>query len=439
MSRRLLVVCGLISWFAGPLAAQGPVDQGVRIGITYAPGTRPGMLVLGGTRGTVSDSVRAILSRDLDFSDQFEMIYLPGGDSLAIGGSGGDADTENFVNYQLYTALGAHYAVSITERPDSGLNIDLYDVRGEVLVLSARLETAGFEETEFRQDVHRMSDEVVRVAAGAVGSAATRLLWVRSGELRVVDSDAHGDKGLRTAGKVYSPAWHPNATDYAYIEFPGSSTIHLGTLDSGDLRTITDGLDGQDFAPVFGPQGSMMVFSRAAGDGTDLYSYDLIGGCCLQRLTVGRFSDNLSPTFSPDGRRLAYVSTRSGLPQIYVMAADGTGQELFAPFDYGVTGGSYAPEWSPDGLNLAFHRDVAGSPQVFIMDVATRTVRQLTSAGRNEDPTWAPDSRHLAFVSSRTGSSQIWVIDLDTGRTRQVTRGGRAKLPAWSRLLTRSE
>ena len=85
-------------------------------------------------------------------------------------------------------------------------------------------------------------------------------------------------------------------------------------------------------------------------------------------MTVGRFSDNLSPTFSPDGRRIAFVSNRSGLPQIYVMAADGTGPELFAPFDYGVTGSSYAPEWSRDGTHLVFHRDVARSPQIFTHD-----------------------------------------------------------------------
>jgi Tol biopolymer transport system component len=86
------------------------------------------------------------------------------------------------------------------------------------------------------------------------------------------------------------------------------------------------------------------------------------------------------------------------LPQIYVMAADGTDQQLFAPFDYGVTGSSNAPEWSPDGQSVAFHRDVAGTLQVFVLDVRTRTVRVLTSVGRNEDPTWAPDSRPLAFV-----------------------------------------
>ena len=68
------------------------------------------------------------------------------------------------------------------------------------------------------------------------------------------------------------------------------------------------------------------------------------------------------------------------------MAADGTDQELFAPYDYGVTGDSHSPSWSPDGLNLAFHRTVAGSPQLFVMNVREKTVRQLTSAGRNEDP-----------------------------------------------------
>jgi len=60
---------------------------------------------------------------------------------------------------------------------------------------------------------------------------------------------------------------------------------------------------------------------------------DFKGRLLLTRLTVGRFYDNLSPTYSLDGQRIAFVSTRPGLPQIYVMAADGTDPQLFAPFD----------------------------------------------------------------------------------------------------------
>src|SRR5260370_14240905 len=104
-----------------------------------------------------------------------------------------------------------------------------------------------------------------------------------------------------------------------------------------------------DFTPAFSPDGQTLAFSRATEEGTDVYTINVKNNCCLRRLTVGHFSDNLSPTFSPDGQRIAFVSTRPGLPQIYVMAADGTDQQLFAPFDYGVTGASKPPAVAPDG------------------------------------------------------------------------------------------
>jgi TolB protein len=87
---------------------------------------------------------------------------------------------------------------------------------------------------------------------------------------------------------------------------------------------------------------------------------------------------------------------------------------------------------------VAFHRDVAGTLQVFVLDVRTRTVRVLTSVGRNEDPTWAPDSRHLAFVSDRAGYRQLWIIDLETGRIRPLLQQSGERLPAWSPRIPES-
>jgi len=120
------------------------------------------------------------------------------------------------------------------------------------------------------------------------------------------------------------------------------------------------------------------------------------------------------------------------------MAADGTDQELLAPFDYGATGSSNAPEWSPDGASVVFHREVSGSPQIFVVDVSGHRVRQLTSSGRNEDPTWAPDGRHVAFVSDRSGRRQIWIVDIETGRVRQLATPGATRLPSWSRRIGRT-
>src|SRR5437879_13356639 len=75
-----------------------------------------------------------------------------------------------------------------------------------------------------------------------------------------------------------------------------------------------------DFTPAFSPDGKTLAFSCATEETTDIYTVNIKDNCCLQRLTVGRFSDNLSPTYSPDGQRIAFVSTRPGLPQLYVMS-----------------------------------------------------------------------------------------------------------------------
>ena len=89
--------------------AQDPTpEQGVRIGITYTPGVRPGMLVLRTDAGALIDSVEAILHRDLDFSDRFEMITLPGGQRILSTLRGGDdtaqaGGSQRFVNYIRYT------------------------------------------------------------------------------------------------------------------------------------------------------------------------------------------------------------------------------------------------------------------------------------------------------------------------------------------------
>ncbi|OLD96104.1 MAG: hypothetical protein AUG79_03695 [Gemmatimonadetes bacterium 13_1_20CM_4_69_16] len=404
--RRLFLGLGLLSVGPSvrPSAGQdtSAIDRGVRIGIIYRPGVRPGLVVLPGPAPAL-DSVRVIIARDLDLSDRFELITLPGGDSIrvtaaspalpgrpATGGRGGAAAG---LNYPLYQALGADFAVGIGVAADTTV-LTVHDVAAGGVRREVRTKLPPLKDAGFRMAVHRLADRILEATLGVGGIAATRILFVMDGRVYMIDQDG-ADRQLVSSSdhQAMSPAWAPDGRRFAYMEFSaGHGQLFVQPLGSGKRQPVVTTGQALDFTPAFSPDGKTLAFSRATEEGTDL-------------------------------------------PQIYVMAADGTDQQLFAPFDYGVTGSSNAPDWSPDGQSVAFHRDVAGTLQVFVLDVRTRAVRQLTSLGRNEDPTWAPDSRHLAFVSDRSGYRQLWIIDLETGRIRPLLQQSGARLPAWSPRL----
>lgn len=441
----LAVLLSIIPTF--PLSAQdtNAIDRGVRIGIVYKPGVRPGLAIVPGPKGQL-DSVRAMLARDLDYSDRFEMISLPGYEAPRASAPpadpprgatrGGGAALATGLNYQLYQALGADFAVELTQRGDSTV-VTVHDVAAAGVRRTIGVVLPAATDKNYRMAVHRLADGMVQAATGQPGIAATRVLFVREGKGYVIDQDGVNTKMVSSSDKqAMSPQWSPDGRRFAHMEFEaGKGQLFLTDVATSRRTAVATTGKTLDFTPAFAPDGKTMAFSRATEEGTDIFTVNIRDNCCLQRLTVGRFSDNLSPTYSPDGRQIAFVSTRSGMAQVYVMAADGTDQQLFAPFDYGVTGASNAPDWSPDGRSVAFHREVAGTLQIFVLDARTRTVRQLTSVGRNEDPSWAPDSRHLAFVSDRSGYRQLWIIDIETGRIRPLLQQSGARLPAWSPRL----
>jgi len=406
---------------SGRLVAQDTTQaqEGVRVGIEYRPGERPSIVVL---PAIGRDSARNILLRDLDYSDRFEIIPV---------GSEGVSTT---VNYVLLRSLGADFGVELADVAGATA-FRLHDMKAGTMRKEQRVNLPPPADPNFRMTVHRIADEIVRSAIGTPGYAASQVVFLANKRAYRVDSDGSNMTVITPDGdEVLSPTWSPDGKKIAYTKFvAGQGTIVLIDVATGQRTVLAPTTKALNFTSAFSPDGRTLAFARATEEGTDIYTAEVATGCCLQRLTVGRYSDNLSPSYAPDGRRMAFVSTRAGLPQIYVMGADGTDQELLAPFDYGVTGSSNAPEWSPDGASVVFHRDVSREPQIFVLDVAGRKVRQLTSSGRNEDPTWAPDGKHVAFVSDRSGTRQLWVIDIITGRVRQLTFTGGVRLPTWSR------
>lgn len=427
--KRLLVPMGLSLISVGLLRAQDTV----RVKGVYDAAVRPGIVVLP-TIGAL-DSVRAIIARDLDYGDGFEVIVLPPQGPV-------EPTTPGPINYALYRSLRAALAVEIGGT-SGAVTIKLHDLTAEFVRQETTFPLDPSGTGEARMGVHRAADEIVRWAMNRPGIAATRILFLNNGDKRIyrIDSDGYGLTPMSPANVLaMSPVWSPDGSRIAYTQLGGEGpgAIILQSVATGTRLVVPTTNVGQNITPSFSPDGRRLIFSRLTEQAANLYSVNVADLCCVERLTAGRFAENLSPVYSPDGRRVALVSNRSGSPQIYAMAADGTDQELLVPFDYGSSGNSFAPDWSADGTTLVFHRESGGNPQILSFDLGSRQLRQRTGpGGRNEDPSFAPDGRHVVFVSNRTGRGQLHVLDLETGRVRQIMTPGVARLPAWSRPLGR--
>lgn len=129
----------------------------------------------------------------------------------------------------------------------------------------------------------------------------------------------------------------------------------------------------------------------------------------------------MSPAWSPDGRRLAYVSFERGNSAIYIQEIATGARRLVSSFK-GING---APAFSPDGNRLALALSRTGNPEITILDLATNQFTQLTrNLAIDTEPVWMPDGRELLFTSDRGGRPQIYRVSADGGDAARVSFQG---------------
>jgi Tol biopolymer transport system component len=174
-------------------------------------------------------------------------------------------------------------------------------------------------------------------------------------------------------------------------------------------------------------QGDKLVYVGGSADSeiwrAELPGRDQRGGLPL---SARRFASSTridrSPQISPDGKKVAFVSSRSGKLEVWVAEADGSNALQVTS----LTGAApVAPSSSPDGKELAFHANVDGNEDLHIVSAAGGKPRRLTKgAGNNAFSSWSRDGKWVWFSSNRTGEFQCWKVPREGGEAVQATKGG---------------
>lgn len=246
---------------------------------------------------------------------------------------------------------------------------------------------------------------------------------------------------IPTAARAAQNAWPQWSPDGRRIVFAsmrdGDWEIYTMAPDGTDPRRLTHS-PGRDAHPWYLPDGRRVVFQSPRGhsaeDRVDLYLMDT-GGANPVRLVASSRGFNGVPVPSPDGRWIAFqrgVRDASGAWawDLYVVDTAGRGERRLTANAWS----SQVPTWSPDGRRLAFYADAQGRDQLYLLDLRSGAVTPFApSAATDDAPAFSPDGAVVAFVSTRDGPRDLYRVDVATGVVTRLTTGLDVwAQPSWS-------
>ena len=260
-------------------------------------------------------------------------------------------------------------------------------------------------------------------------------------------SDGSNSRRLTVVGG-WSPSWSPDGQHLVFLSRrDGNEEIYVMELrQAGSDGDGSDGdwVAGEDWVagtirlrrltavggvfPSWSPDGRHIAFVSDRAGNEEIYVMGSDGS--NPRNLTDHSDDDGSPSWSPDGRHIAFVSDRAGNEEIYVMGSDGSNPRNLT--DHSDDDGS--PSWSPDGRHIAFVSDRAGNEEIYVMGSDGSNPRNLTDHSDDDgSPSWSPDGRHIAFVSDRAGNREIYVMGSDGSNPRRLTDHSYSDWdPSWS-------
>ena len=262
---------------------------------------------------------------------------------------------------------------------------------------------------------------------------------------RLYDVPKQGSLGgvaFVTSAPMLRAAGHRIA-DYIYeklIGEPGyfSTRIAYVVKHSGRYELQIADADGQNaqaalvskepiISPAWSPDGGRLAYVSFENKKPVIFVHTLATG---RRTVVANFKgSNSAPAWSPDGRRLAIVLSKDGGSQIFSINADGSGVQRLVSS----SGIDTEPQFAPDGQTLYFTSDRGGSPQIYRVSVGGGDVQRVTFEGSyNVTPRPSPDGRSLAYITRNAGRFQLAIMDLASRQTQILSDSHKDESPSFA-------
>ncbi|MBM4397265.1 MAG: PD40 domain-containing protein [Deltaproteobacteria bacterium] len=368
--------------------------------------------------------IDAILPRDLTLSGYFKVLdpksFLgdPANETIAV------------TRFQDWFNVGARYVVKAEAAGRGGtvdLEFRLLDVNEKKAIFVKGQTARGVARTGVRRATHEFVNGVIEAVTGKRGIFGSDIVmsvkrgnWQR--DIVSVELGGTGTHVLVSNGSSNNfPRWAPGGAVLYTSFLPGHPSLHVGgrriTNDSREYR-------GADFSP----DGSRIAASVDMGGQSDLVIVDPKTGEILKNLTNSSW-DEVQPTWAPDGSQVAFVSNRTGNPQIYAVPAGGGGERRLT------MAGAYntSPRFGRNGLVVFAGMDGFQS-DIFTVDPSGTIARLTQDQGSNKDPSWSPDARYVVFLSNRDGGWKPFVMTED-GRYQYplIDGAGAFATPDWGR------
>ncbi|CAM3534877.1 Tol-Pal system beta propeller repeat protein TolB [Parendozoicomonas haliclonae] len=231
-------------------------------------------------------------------------------------------------------------------------------------------------------------------------------------------------------GRVNEQAGGQYVTEFELYDVISQKLVHSGKVPGtrNQLRAIAHKISDEVYKEITGVDGvfsTKIVYVVAKRFSVDRTDYKLVYADMDGRNQIAILNSKepvLAPSWSPDGRKLAYVSFETGRPAIYIHELATGRRERISSFK----GLNSAPKWSPDGKKLAMVLSKSGNPDIYVLDLETRQLSQVTRHfALDNEPDWMPDGKSLVFTSNRGGSAQLYEVELASGETKRLSFDGK--------------